>query len=214
MDKSNFEHTKKQPQFTPSWLAVRADVVRLYGRYSLGLLLKSCLFNRTFRPVFTLRLCQTVSGLSPPLSSLLMLPCRVLHHCAQQLAGMDFPWRTNIGPGLVITHGWGLVISHRTTIGSNVTLYHGVTIGMKHEISASGRTKSYPTIEDNVWIGANAVITGGVVIGRGSRIAPGTVVTGDVDPCSIVGGNPMHMIKSNALPDVVNPAILSLLNED
>jgi serine O-acetyltransferase len=94
-------------------------------------------------------------------------------------------------------------------IGSNVTVFHGVTIGTKHEISTSGRVKSYPTIEDEVWIGPHAVIAGGIIIGRGSRIAPGTFVTGDVEPYSIVGGNPMRVIKTNALPDVVNPAELT-----
>jgi serine O-acetyltransferase len=70
--------------------------------------------------------------------------------------------------------------------------------------------KSYPTIEDEVWIGPHAVIAGGVVVGRGSRIAPGTIVTGDVEPYSIVGGNPMRVIRTNALSDVVNPAKLSV----
>jgi serine O-acetyltransferase len=119
------------------------------------------------------------------------------------------PWRTEIGPGFVITHGWGLVLSPSATIGSNVTVFHGVTIGQKHTISDSGRVKSYPSIEDQVWVGPHAVIAGEVVIGQGSRIAPGTVVTDDVEPYSIVGGNPMRVIKTDALPDIVNPAKLS-----
>jgi serine O-acetyltransferase len=77
---------------------------------------------------------------------------------------------------------------------------------MKHKITATGRVRSFPTIEDDVWIGPYAVVAGGVVVGRGSRIAPGTVVTGDVAPYTIVGGNPMRVIKTNALPDVINPA--------
>jgi serine O-acetyltransferase len=109
----------------------------------------------------------------------------------------------------VITHGWGLVISHNATVGSDVTVYHGVTIGQKDRISASGRVTSYPVIEDEVWIGAHAVVAGGVTVGRGSRIAPGTIVTGNVEPRSIVGGNPMRVIQTNALPDVVNPTELS-----
>jgi serine O-acetyltransferase len=138
-----------------------------------------------------------------------MFPCRVLHFWAQQWAGMDFPWRTEIGPGFLITHGWGLVISPEATIGSNVTVLHGVTIGQKHKISTGGRVKSYPTIEDEVWIGPHAVVAGGVIVGRGSRIAPGTIVTDDIEPYTIVGGNPMQVIRTDAHPDVVNPANLS-----
>jgi serine O-acetyltransferase len=208
---------KAQRQFSPFRLAVRADVVRLYGRYSLGLLVWAMLFVRTFRPVFTMRLCQAASGLPTPLSGMLSFPFRVLHSLAQQWAGVTLGWDTQIGPGFLITHGWGFVTGRGTktgrgiAIGSNVTVYHGVTIGQKHKISASGRVESFPTIEDKVWVGAHAVIAGGVVVGCGSRIAPGTIVIGDVEPYSIVGGNPMRVIRTSALPDVLNPADLSLL---
>jgi serine O-acetyltransferase len=201
---------KIQGRFAPFRPAVRADLVRLYGRYSLGLLVRSFLLVRTFRPVFTMRLCQAASGFPNPLRGPAILSFRLLHRWTQQRAGIDFPWRTEIGPGFVITHGWGFVISHHSTVGSNVTVYHGVTIGQKDEISADGRVTSYPTIADEVWIGAHAVIAGGVVVGRGSRIAPGTIVTGDVEPYSIVGGNPMRVIRTDALPNVVNPAKMSL----
>ena len=114
----------------------------------------------------------------------------------QHWAGMDFGWGTNVGPGFVIKHGWGFVTGGDVTIGSNVTVFHGVTIGQKHKISATGRIALWPIIEDEVWIGPHAVIAGGVVVGRGSRIAPGTVVFNDVEPYSIVGGNPMSVIKT------------------
>jgi serine O-acetyltransferase len=119
---------------------------------------------------------------------------------------MDFGWGAKVGPGFVIYHGWGFVTGPGVTIGENVTVFHGVTIGQKHKISDTGRVKSFPIVEDEVWIGPHAVIAGGVVIGRGSRIAPGTVVTDDVEPYSIVGGNPMRVLRTDALPDVVNPA--------
>ena len=84
-----------------------------------------------------------------------------------------------------------------------------VTIGQKHKITASGRIKTFPIIEDEVWIGPHAVIAGDVVIGRGSRIAPGTIVTKDVESQSIVGGNPMRVLRTDAPLDVVNLAKLS-----
>lgn len=202
-------HQTKQRQFAPFWPSVRADVVRLFGCYSLRRLLWAFLVVRTFRPIFTLRLCQAASSLPRPIGGLFLFPCRVLHFWTQQWAGLDLPWRSKIGPGFVITHGWGLVITHGAKFGSNVTVYHGTTIGQKDKIRPNGRTTSFPIIEDEVWIGPHAVITGGVVIGRGSRIAAGTIVTGDVKPYSIVGGNPMRVLKTNALPDVVKPANLS-----
>jgi len=54
-----------------------------------------------------------------------------------------------------------------------------------------------PTIiEDNVWIGGNCSILGGVTIGQGSIVAAGSVVTKDVSPNSIVGGVPAKFIRS------------------
>ncbi len=51
------------------------------------------------------------------------------------------------------------------------------------------------TIEDNVWIGANAVITPGITIGTGSIIGAGAVVTKDVEPYSVMGGVPARLIR-------------------
>jgi galactoside O-acetyltransferase len=51
------------------------------------------------------------------------------------------------------------------------------------------------TVEDNVWIGANAVVTPGVTIGTGSIIGAGAVVTKDVEPYSVMGGVPAKLIR-------------------
>lgn len=64
-------------------------------------------------------------------------------------------------------------------------------------IWSSGRGDNYKTIVgDDVWIGEGAIIVAGVTIGDGSIIAAGSVVTKDVEPCTIVGGNPAKYIKN------------------
>lgn len=50
-------------------------------------------------------------------------------------------------------------------------------------------------IEDDVWIGSNAVITGGLRVGKGSIVGAGSVVTHSVEPFSVVGGVPAKLIK-------------------
>lgn len=59
-----------------------------------------------------------------------------------------------------------------------------------------GNSKMAPVvIEDDVWIGARAVILPGVTVHKGSIIAAGSIVTKDVQAYSIVGGNPAKLIK-------------------
>jgi len=58
-----------------------------------------------------------------------------------------------------------------------------------------GITAEGIAIEDDVWIGAGAVITDGVHIGRGSVVAAGAVVTEDVPPRTVVGGVPARVLK-------------------
>ena len=51
------------------------------------------------------------------------------------------------------------------------------------------------TVEDDVWIGAGAIILSGVTIGRGAIVAAGAVITHDVPACEIWGGNPARKLR-------------------
>lgn len=74
------------------------------------------------------------------------------------------------------------------------TANHNIDKGMN--ICEQGMTIKNVKIEDDVWLGARAIILPGVTIGTGSVIAAGSVVTKDVDPFTIVGGNPAKFIKN------------------
>lgn len=189
-----------------AWQAISADVYRIRGRSGV-LPFLWCLVNaRNFRPVLTLRLVQALTELGP-IGRVAALPVKLLHKLFCWIAGIDFPHQARIGPGLAITHGWGLVVSPGARVGANCTLFHGVTLGRKDDIDASGERRSgYPLIEDEVWIGAHAVVVGAVTVGRGARIAPGAVVTKNVLPGSVVGGNPARVLRESAVPDVFNRA--------
>jgi putative colanic acid biosynthesis acetyltransferase WcaB len=101
--------------------------------------------------------------------------------------------RTRVGPGLLLEHGFALVVNDRTVIGRNVHLRHSITIGcVKLPDGSQGPS---PVIEDDVEVGANACIIGGIRIGRGSKIGAGAVVVKDVPPYVVVGGNPAVIIK-------------------
>ena len=63
-------------------------------------------------------------------------------------------------------------------------------------IIEQGITAEGIRIEDDVWIGAGAIITDGVRIGQGAVVAAGAVVTGDVPPHTVVGGVPARILKT------------------
>ena len=71
-------------------------------------------------------------------------------------------------------------------------------------------TKGKTIIEDDVWIGINSLILSGIKIGQGAVIAAGSVVTKDVPPYAIVGGNPAHILKYRFNNNIIN----KLLNID
>lgn len=90
------------------------------------------------------------------------------------------------------------------SIGSHVNLAQGVVVsGLNHNfqditrrIDEQGVSTSPITICDDVWIGANSVITAGVTIGSHSVVAAGSVVTRDVPANTVVAGCPARIIKS------------------
>lgn len=89
------------------------------------------------------------------------------------------------------------------TIGNHVNLAQGITVtALNHNFADSdkrideqGVSTSPVVIEDDIWIGANAVVLPGVTIGHHSVVAAGAVVTKDVPPHSLVAGVPAKIIK-------------------
>lgn len=65
------------------------------------------------------------------------------------------------------------------------------------------RSKGAIIVEDEVWIGYGALILSGVTIGKGSIVAAGTVVTKDIPPYAIAGGNPAKVIRYRLPEEVV-----------
>lgn len=91
-----------------------------------------------------------------------------------------------IGPGLYIGHPYNVTVSSYAVIGKNVNLNKGVTIGNIN----SGKRKGCPKIGDNVYVGINSTVVGGITIGNDVVIAPNAFVNFDVPDHSVVVGNP------------------------
>lgn len=105
--------------------------------------------------------------------------------------GIEIHPGAQIGKGLFIDHGRGVVIGETTIIGDNVTLYQGVTLGGTGKESG----KRHPTLEDNVMVSAGAKVLGSFTIGENSKIGAGSVVLKEVPPNSTVVGVPGRVVK-------------------
>ena len=104
---------------------------------------------------------------------------RIMSERAHSRTGIDIHPGAQIGPRFFIDHGTGVVIGETTTIGSNVKVYQGVTLGALSPFDKAGNPlkgqKRHPDIEDDVIIYANATILGGrTVIGKGAVIGGNT----------------------------------------
>jgi len=92
------------------------------------------------------------------------------------------PAQAIIGEGFYIGHFGGIIISPLARIGINCNISQGVTIG----ISGNGDKRGVPTIGDNVYIGAGAIIIGKITIGNNVRIGANAVVHKDIPDNSTV----------------------------
>ena len=104
--------------------------------------------------------------------------------------GIEIPAKTKIGTGFRIVHAFNITINSTAILGKNVNIFKGATIG-----ASGGKRRGAPVIGDNVQIGINSTVIGGITIGDDVLIAPNTFVNFDVPAHSIVIGSPGVIIR-------------------
>lgn len=137
---------------------------------------------------------------------------------AVRKTGIEIHPGAQIGRGLFIDHGNGVIIGETTIIGDNVTLYQGVTLGG----TGKEHGKRHPTLGNNVMVSAGAKVLGSFTIGDNSKIGAGSVVLSEVPPnCTVVGvpgrvvkrdnaSLPRETMNQTDLPDPVREEMTSL----
>jgi len=123
---------------------------------------------------------------------LVLLP-RLFSHLSRFLTGIEIHPGARIGESFFVDHGMGVVIGETTEIGSNVTLYQGVTLGGTGKETG----KRHPTIGNNVVVGAGAKVLGPIEVGENSRIGAGSVVLQTVPANATVVGIPGRVVYYN-----------------
>lgn len=144
-----------------------------------------------FTAIFYHRIAHTIYELKLPIVA------RIISEEAHFLTGVDIHPGATIGEYFMIDHGTGVVIGETTTIGSNVRIYQGVTLGA---LSLSGGhrlkdSKRHPTIGNNVVIYSGASILGGECV-----IGDNVVIGSNVFLTESVPANTKVMIKK---PDLI-----------
>lgn len=107
-----------------------------------------------------------------------------------------------IGKGMRIQYGFGTVIGADTIIGTHCNIRQLTTIGAKS--FENGEFGPSPHIGNFVDIGVNATIIGSIWVGDSVTIGAGSVITKDIEPNSVVIGNPATLLKKKY--DLLRPA--------
>jgi serine O-acetyltransferase len=128
---------------------------------------------------------------------------RLLAHWVRFFTGIEIHPGADLGSGLFIDHGMGVVIGETAEVGRNCTLYQGVTLGG----TSLRREKRHPTLEEDVVVGAGAKIIGAIVVGARSKIAAGAVVVKSVPPDCTVVGVPGRCVKEGTRAESVIPQL-------
>lgn len=109
---------------------------------------------------------------------------RLISHIARFITGIEIHPGAQIGRGVFIDHGMGVVIGETAIVGDYSLIYQGVTLGGTGKESG----KRHPTLGENVVVGAGAKVLGNLQIGNSVRIGAGSVVLRDVpSDCTVVG---------------------------
>ena len=164
----------------------------------LGCLIYGQIYKIIFYPIITIGKRPRLSPFSRLINKRnLNIGCDFDLKFGSSISGVKFECGNNVSIGSgshIIGHiemGDDIRVAQNVVIVSN---YYGIK-GKGLFLEQKGYSKGKILIDNGVWVGANSVILSGVHIGEGACIGAGSVVTRDVEPYTVVAGNPAKLIK-------------------
>ena len=155
------------------------DVYRYTGQTTIKALCSVFIRDRVFRKIYYFRKVNSTKGIHRKFY-------RLLQELNAKKVTIDMPNTVKVGKGLLFIHPYAIAINRNAVIGNNFTMLKGATVGGVKE----GKRAGVPVIGDNVYLGVNSSVVGGITIGSNVLIAANTFVDCDVPDNSLVIGCP------------------------
>ena len=128
---------------------------------------------------------------------------KIGRHCAvRNSAKIWQPWNLEMGDWVAISEDCDVYNADKICIGDRTTISKGAFLCCaSHDVTSPTMELVHApiVIGRDAWVAARAIVLLGLTIGNGAVVAAGSVVTKDVEPWTVVGGNPARIIKKRAL---------------
>jgi serine O-acetyltransferase len=150
-------------------------------------------FTQGFWAVFQYRLASYIycNVHIPLLRQLFLFVCLIGYKTIEISTGISIPASAKIGHSFYIGHFGGIIINPEAIIGTNCNISQGVTIG----VSGLGEKRGVPIIGNNVYIGANSVVSGKIIIGNNVLIGACSMVNRSLSDFAVALGVPAMVVS-------------------
>lgn len=171
------------------------DLYRLTGKTDMGTLFRTFVRYRSFRYILYYRILCERRNLARPF-------IRICSYFLHKKMSVEIPQTVKIGKGFLMIHPYCITFNSKAVVGDNFTIMKGATIGN----IKTGKREGCPVIGNNVYVGLNSTVVGGVRIGNDVLIAANTYVNFDVPDGALVIGSPgvIHLREKASEPYINN----------
>jgi len=180
---------------------IKKDLYRYAGKSDLKSFLFYYFKSEGFKFSVWLRLCYFLR--LKKITKYTIFPlCKIFYKHYKYKFGYDISYSCEIGPGLLLFHISGIVLSPKK-IGKNATISQCTTVGM----TIKDGIKNFPVIGDNVYLAPGSKVIGGITIGNNVTVGANCVVNSSIPNNAVAVGIPARIISYEGASDYINNPI-------